>query len=560
METKTKNSENQETNSENQATSTHVEIILRKAQGKKVFKDTENRIGGSKKEKAAYRKVKLSGLPELEKNENNAIEFVRKDSVYPKIDVEAERSNNISSAVVFLKVKMRQSFAPAPSNNPEDRRAYISYADRIVSDFSNVKTVKEFLLVNRAMLQDAETFKDRNFRRIVGKRFVNFMYKISWNLHPAFYEERDNWEWAQKKVLTKKKRAELKINTYPPLTFIKRVGGVKITDEDVTVESIRQKFGFKEVEFGSALKDTESREHVRHFLGAMADLGSVLNMDITKINGIGNLSLAFASRGSGTASAHYERLRKVINLTKNNGGGAVAHEYGHYIDNILPLLGNNKYEYKYMASETVESVKNEKVKKAVKDILDYIYARKGAEQKLLVKKTIEASERLYRIPNDIIGDDIETYFYNFKQKYRIFNSIDQLSAKNIDVLGWIVKKFGYKRYEFTFESQRTLFYINSLNMSSPYWKKPCELFARAFETYIYDKLAKAGRSNNYLVHGAYFDRIESVYPIGEERNDLFVLYDNLMKVVKHEYSIGDFKEWTNEKVTECIDISDESKA
>jgi hypothetical protein len=50
------------------------------------------------------------------------------------------------------------------------------------------------------------------------------------------------------------------------------------------------------------------------------------------------LSIAFASRGSGKASATYESLRKIINITKSKGGGALAHEYMHYIDNIIPKI------------------------------------------------------------------------------------------------------------------------------------------------------------------------------------------------------------------------------
>jgi hypothetical protein len=544
-----------------QNAATYVESLLRKAQEKKAFKDTENRIGGSKKEKAAYRKVDSSSLVELEKNEVNAIELVRKEKVYPKVDVDAERKNGVSAGVVFLKMKMRQSFAPTPLNNSESRKAYVSYVESIVSLFRNIKTLKEFKQVQAILLKDFTEIEYQTRRRIisiVGTRFINFIYSYKYPYLAANYDATNNWDWAKKKVVSKTKKKELEINTYPSLSFIKRVGGIKITDADITVESIQQKFGFKEIEFGNALRDAESRERIQHFLGAMADLGSVLNMDIIKMNSIGNLSLAFATRGSGKAGAHYEQLAKIINLTKNRGGGAVAHEYGHYIDNILPVINNSEYQYKLFASEASENVKNEKIRNAVKNIFDYIYGRKNSEQKLYIKKTIEASEKSYLIPDAAIGDDIETYFDNLKKKYPGFFSADKLRKKQIAVLGCVVKKFGYKSYEFSFESKKSAYYTHSLNMSSDYWARPCELFARAFETYISDKLAKAGRENNYLVSGVYFERAEKVYPMGEERNDLFILYDKLMEVIKKECGIGDFKEWTNEKVTEYVVMTSKS--
>jgi hypothetical protein len=62
----------------------------------------------------------------------------------------------------------------------------------------------------------------------------------------------------------------------PPLSFIKRVGGYAILEEDINPTFIKEKFGFQNVEFGQSLKDTEAKEHIRHFLGGMADLGDIL--------------------------------------------------------------------------------------------------------------------------------------------------------------------------------------------------------------------------------------------------------------------------------------------
>jgi hypothetical protein len=410
----------------------------------------------------------------------------------------------------------------------------------------------------------------------------------------------NNWDWAgvKKGKTTEtdgKERSELKINTYPPLSFIKRTGGIKIEDSDitpVTIEKngkkfatypkIQEHFGFSNVELGQSLLDKEAKEHIRHFLGAMADFGDILNMNIVELNKLGGLSIAFASRGHGKASAHYEGLRKVINITKTRGGGAVAHEYMHYLDNIIPKINRPEYSFKEYASVIKEGrygmrnapVENKAVFKAIDNIFQYIYNRimpsvdgdnrRTSEQRIVkVKKLINASDKSFQIPDSFYAkpkpENIEDYFEQFRERYSQYKRIENLKPRDISVLGAIVTKFGYKYYEFEFETRNSQYYANAIAMGSDYWSRAWELFARAFETYIFDKLDKLGRANNYLVSGDYFDRPEGIYPQGDERADLFLLYDALMQTIKTEYNISDFKAWTNERVDEYFDIENDKE-
>ena len=151
------------------------------------------------------------------------------------------------------------------------------------------------------------------------------------------------------------------------------------------------------------------------------------------------------------------------------------------------------------------------------------------------------------------------YFELFKNRYSNYKFYENLKKKEIAVLGNIVSKFGFKSYEFTFSSNKSQYYANSIAMGSDYWSREWELFARAFETYIFDKLAKVGRENNYLVSGAYFDSPAGVYPQTIEREDLFMLYDTLMTTIKKEYSIGDFVAWTTERTDEYIALEGDKK-
>ncbi len=816
----------------NESLTAKVEERLRKKQEGKTFSDTEGRIGGSAKEKSAYRLLKgqvygLSDLEGIETDEATAIELIKKDKVYPKVDIEAERGKGVSSGAVFLKVKLREAFGGEPPNDKNKRKIYVGYATYLATAMESVFSVKDYeefrskktiatgvqeiikilkpelidsisdekkfnsdalneIDVKRANISkeldelyekqriqglsdeaknklkdqviqlniiDGELYRSsrpydkdltrieldfldsigakrtslsyvsRNiFTEVFGKRFVNFitigsdpvretietakdyealslpeslmmiekesgyglkrleenkekLAKVNtlkgkeqydeffsgsegntgfsggdfwkWKIKGNYFYYKDlkgeeqvlaykkryilglekrisedekridaikykyrvrenNWEWAgvKKGKATEtdgKERSELKINTYPPLSFIKRTGGIKIEDSDitpVTIEKngkkfatypkIQEHFGFANVELGQSLLDKEAKEHIRHFLGAMADFGDILNMNIVELNKLGGLSIAFASRGHGKASAHYEGLRKVINITKTRGGGAVAHEYMHYLDNIMPKINREEYSFKEFASVITESrygmrsapVENKAVFKAIDNIFQYIYNRvipfdltqNGGNQDaknrvVTVKKLINASDKSWQIPDSfylstqgkVTPVDIDEYFKLFKERYSQYKRIENLRPKDINVLGAVVKKFGYKYYEFEFETRNSQYYANSIAMGSDYWSRAWELFARAFETYIFDKLDKLGRANNYLVSGDYFDRPEGIYPQGDERADLFLLYDALMQTIKIEYNISDFKAWTKERVDEYFDIENDKE-
>lgn len=775
-----------------------VEERLRAGQEKKEFKDTE-RIGGSKKEKAAYKHILTSDLAELEKDEATAIELVKKDKVYPKVDIPGEQEKGTSAGAAFLKVKMRESMASQPPNSPEKRKVYVGFIEYLVKKFSDVISVKEFKdktdevltdglneIVNilnpeeykkslrikeetdakkKILSEKSENLKEdiNRLRKVIrekypnlwnedktvfqwfdvpgddsdkieyyeldaqidalnkevretekevgdiqsqflkqlglpatyyslhsatkqvleeifGVRFVNFLSKYATEAVQSTYKEAEkyeplpveesarlteqntsyiiknladyrsqleklntlrikeqfdeffdkerhgyigfwkfarnkhlfykdvktveeiqwyrdmykehiereiakgekqyaatieeykprenNWEWATGKASgTRQKKSELTINQGLPLSFIKRTGGYVITDADITVASIQAKFGFKDVEFGQSIKDNEAREHVRHFLAAMADFGDILNLNLIALNKIGDLKITFGSRGSGKASAHYESLRKLINLTKSRGDGSVAHEYFHYLDNILPKIDNDDYTYDKWASVTrqtvarkkyfynVDSVKNSAVRNAIKDIFNYIYDKSG---ETFIKDTIYANDKKYNLPAYIIADNIDDYIKQFFDIYGHYRSFDRLTPKDRDVLGSIVHKFGYDKYDMEFKINSSLFYASSKKMSSEYWTRPWELFARAGETYIYDKLQKAERANNYLVSGDYFDHPSGVYPMGVEREDLFGLYDKFFETMKREYALDGFVKFTDQRSDEYIDLADKT--
>lgn len=83
----------------------------------------------------------------------------------------------------------------------------------------------------------------------------------------------------------------------------------------------------------------ELQKYINCAYDSFMDLARILNVDPKIMSLNGTLSIAFGARGrGGKAAAHYEPDRKVINLTKFNGAGSLAHEWGHALDDYMRSL------------------------------------------------------------------------------------------------------------------------------------------------------------------------------------------------------------------------------
>lgn len=108
--------------------------------------------------------------------------------------------------------------------------------------------------------------------------------------------------------------------------------------EDVSPELFAETFGFRGVQFGNYVGNERRQEDLNNAYDALMDLAYVLDLEPRSLSLDSSLGLAFGARGKGgirAASAHYEPLHRVINLTKNKGAGSLAHEWFHALDNYL---------------------------------------------------------------------------------------------------------------------------------------------------------------------------------------------------------------------------------
>lgn len=114
-----------------------------------------------------------------------------------------------------------------------------------------------------------------------------------------------------------------------------RVGLDHLKGQNVTPEMFSDTFGFRGVEFGNWVNDNERQQSLNQSYNALMDLSLVTNISPKALSLGGKLALAFGSRGSGNASAHFESDLVVINLTKTKGAGSLAHEWWHALDNYF---------------------------------------------------------------------------------------------------------------------------------------------------------------------------------------------------------------------------------
>lgn len=115
--------------------------------------------------------------------------------------------------------------------------------------------------------------------------------------------------------------------------------------KDVTAEEFAKQFGFRGVQFGNWANQADRQAALNNAYDSFMDMAKIIGVSPRAMSLDGELGIAFGSRGSGAASAHYEPGEVVINLTKTRGAGALAHEWWHALDNYFSRSANVKMGY-----------------------------------------------------------------------------------------------------------------------------------------------------------------------------------------------------------------------
>lgn len=115
-----------------------------------------------------------------------------------------------------------------------------------------------------------------------------------------------------------------------------RVGKDFRGGRNVSPEEFRSTFGFRGVEFGNYVTQQERQRFLNESYDALMDMADMLGVSPRSLGLGGQLGFAIGARGGGgQATAHYEPGKNVINLTKTQGAGSLAHEWWHALDYFL---------------------------------------------------------------------------------------------------------------------------------------------------------------------------------------------------------------------------------
>jgi hypothetical protein len=114
----------------------------------------------------------------------------------------------------------------------------------------------------------------------------------------------------------------------PPSRYESIQQGLDLLDKD----SGKGVFDMRGVQWGKSVTDDERKHHLKSLIDSWDDLAFVTGLPTQMASYNGKLAIAVGARGRAGALAHYEPSMNVINLTRNGGAGALAHEWGHFFD------------------------------------------------------------------------------------------------------------------------------------------------------------------------------------------------------------------------------------
>lgn len=351
----------------------------------------------------------------------------------------------------------------------------------------------------------------------------------------------------------------------PQLAHVRRTGPDYRSDNEITGQHYLDTFGFRGGEFGNWMNQSDRQASLNMGFEALKDLAAALQIRDRDIAYGGVLAIAFGARGSGNAAAHYEPLRKVINLTKMHGAGSLAHEWWHGFDDYLGMkMGADgflseqpqRYPLFQKLMDTMKYKPETPEQAAARTMAQTDRTRKNAESWLdsvvlgSLKRTGSESDlgRYAVLKEAFLSGAPET--------------VEQISAFKKEVTGHVIPKSERERLEMfahILSSQReaatpeigrvpTDFYQNSVRMGKEcekdggYWDSNVEMTARAFACYIKDKLPYtsdylAGHADCALTMVTNKDgshEIIKAFPEGEERKAINAVFDEIVQDLKRE--------------------------
>lgn len=551
------------------------------------IQDFGAKIGGAKKD---Y----FSNVKDIDFDALNASDLknLKKKAVWPEPDFKAIIDGGVSRQVAMYIKLVRDAVPSSPGFKNYmsieslriTGRNYVEYVSAIRDDAMKIKTE-----------EDIKNFYDLSIKKYLdfpfGRPTLNSLSHGFLNnklFHLAFYSDRINLDaeivnnrfcltqeeaelFGDKPSSRKSYRKPAKQRFNPVLSGeLVRTGEDYRHGRNVTGEDFMKVFGFRGGEFGNWVNEKERQASMNYAFDALVDLAKSLDIATTDISLGGKLAIAFGSRGRGSAAAHYEPDREVINLTKIRGAGSLSHEWGHALDD---LVGKKLGIERFMTEVPNSSALPEPMKQILLD-MQYRHATDEEIQENINKSTSLLKNCLYRYFGSLltlsyrkeINTIVDKMVDTIVEARRSGDSCptSELSDQDIKDIKTLSDRIGKPAdsaviQSFSTTARRISSVVNNRSglvksdyeknseafgktyakSDNGYWESTVEMFARAFATYSKDKLGtdRCDYLNGHA-ESAYTLQDDGTkvcaYPVGEERKRLNQRFDDLITWLKDE--------------------------
>ena len=372
-------------------------------------------------------------------------------------------------------------------------------------------------------------------------------------------------KWVQDFARQRSKGGKVRF-TPPQLEYVKQTGPDYRSGQEITGQHYLETFGFRGGEFGNWMNQNDRQASLNMGFEALKDLAAALQISDKDIAYQGTLAIAFGARGSGNAAAHYEPLRKVINLTKMHGAGSLAHEWWHGFDDYL---GSQMGAKSFLSEQPRRYPLFQKLIDTMKyksETPEQAAARTKAQTERTRKNAASWLDSAVLGSLKRYGNEAQMETYAVLREAFLEGepgSVEQISAFKKSVTGRVIPKSERERLEI-FEHMlsgmqaqeapqigrvETDFYKNSMRMGKEcekdggYWDSNVEMTARAFACYIKDKLPYrsdylAGHADCAVTFVTGKDGTTEVlkaYPEGEERRAINAVFDEIVADLKLQH-------------------------
>jgi hypothetical protein len=363
-----------------------------------------------------------------------------------------------------------------------------------------------------------------------------------------------DWSWAEKEGATKAPRTtkeSVRFQLTVPTNFV-RTGGRNVTPESTA--ALKDTFGLRDVQSGNwVLRDQASAKwHTEQAAGAFADLADIIGAEDAKVAINGRLALAFGARGHGSSGfrdgaprAHYEPVQRVINITKMKGGGSLGHEWWHAVDNIMAETEGGTSSKDAFVTVDPDLLPNGALKSAVQQLRAAMFdgPHRTTESHAYTDRDVKTAKHNVdstypsAVARKIKGAaDVHAAVQAIDDHFAVPKGQEQTRRSKGLQKDWRRIAIAYHggnpeggSVDVKAGPAMSAYALNSARLDdgpTPYWSTAEEMSARAFQSYVEDRLAGQGRRNDYL--SAFADNKyhqAKAYPEGEERERINAAFD-----------------------------------